>query len=283
MVGSVVESRSGNSVEQSEDDRNSGVDSVRRLGELRVVVDGTGHDLPPGNRQRAVWCALALSPGKVVTIDSIKSLVWGSAPPRRSRESVHVYISQLRIFLQEAGLSPQLIETRPGGYRLAVARSRVDWCELTERMSRARALLRKGEFEESVRIADSALEVYEEPILGGVRGGVGFEAFAIQIEELQASLLEIRMEALMELGQAHSLVHELQALAYRHPMREVLHSQLMRALFVTGRQIDALEVYSRLRTTLREEFGVEPSQATQEYHAALLDADATRLRGQLGI
>ena len=61
-------------------------------------------------------------------------------------------------------------------------------------------------------------------------------------------------------------MHEL---AYRHPMREVLHSQLMRALFVTGRQIEALDVYSRLRTTLREEFGVESSRATQEYHAAV--------------
>ncbi|AVM64374.1 hypothetical protein C3V38_08200 [Dietzia sp. oral taxon 368] len=33
--------------------------------------------------------------------------------------------------------------------------------------------------------------------------------------------------------------------------------------------MEALDVCSRLRTTLREEFGVEPSRATLEYHAGL--------------
>ena len=56
---------------------------------------------------------------------------------------------------------------------------------------------------------------------------------------------------------------ELEALARDHPLRESLRGLLMRALYRSGRQADALAVMQDTRATLRDELGLDPGQALQ--------------------
>jgi hypothetical protein len=80
---------------------------------------------------------------------------------------------------------------------------------------------------------------------------------------------------MLHLGRGHEVVTELDALVRRFPERERLAAQLMRALYGSGRQAEALAVYQGLRRRLVEELGVEPSEPVRKVHHRLLEHDPT--------
>jgi len=66
------------------------------------------------------------------------------------------------------------------------------------------------------------------------------------------------------------LVGEVEALVAAHPLRERLRGQLMLALYRSGRQAEALQVYQETRRLLVDELGIEPSQALQHLERSIL-------------
>jgi hypothetical protein len=64
-----------------------------------------------------------------------------------------------------------------------------------------------------------------------------------------------------------------------NPYRENLRAHLMLALYRSGRQVDALEVFRRARTVLVNELGVEPGAGLQRLHEAMLRADERLAHG----
>ena len=66
---------------------------------------------------------------------------------------------------------------------------------------------------------------------------------------------------------------ELQSLVEEHPLRERFRGQLMLALYRSGRQAEALEVYRDGRHALLDELGIDPSPALQELEQAILRQD----------
>ena len=66
---------------------------------------------------------------------------------------------------------------------------------------------------------------------------------------------------------------ELEALVREHPLRERLRAQLMLALYRSGRQAEALEVYRQTRRLLVDELGIEPTPALSELEQAILHQD----------
>src|SRR6266498_2333518 len=75
------------------------------------------------------------------------------------------------------------------------------------------------------------------------------------------------------LGRQAQVIGELQALVEREPLRERLHAQLMRALYATGRQADALGAYQRARAVLAERAGLDPGPELRRLEAQLLAQD----------
>jgi DNA-binding SARP family transcriptional activator len=69
------------------------------------------------------------------------------------------------------------------------------------------------------------------------------------------------------------MIAELTDLIARHPQHEGLHSQAMVALYRSGRQAAALDVYRRMRQRLIDDLGVEPSPQLQRMHQAMLAVD----------
>lgn len=88
------------------------------------------------------------------------------------------------------------------------------------------------------------------------------ERFALteiaRLEELRLRALELRIDADLELGRHAEIVAELRALVAEHPLREGLCCQLMLALYRSGLQAQASDLYHRTRARLADELGMEP-------------------------
>lgn len=97
-----------------------------------------------------------------------------------------------------------------------------------------------------------------------------------RLEELRLTVLEARIEADLDLGHHDGLIAELQTLVHDHPLRERLWSQLMLALYRTGRSADALAAYRQVHTILRDELGISPSPRLRRLHQHILDAPTER-------
>jgi hypothetical protein len=85
--------------------------------------------------------------------------------------------------------------------------------------------------------------------------------------------IESRIEADLALGHQAELIGELRELVAASPMRETVRGQLMLALYRSGRQPEALDVYGEWRERLSDELGLDPSPALQRLEGAILRRD----------
>src|SRR5207247_3178767 len=106
-----------------------------------------------------------------------------------------------------------------------------------------------------------------------------YEPFAqseiAHLEEMRLAAVEERIDADLACARHGDLVVELESLIREEPGRERLRGQLMLALYRSGRQAEALEVYRQTRQTLIEELGIEPTPALRELEAAILRQDSS--------
>jgi DNA-binding SARP family transcriptional activator len=92
----------------------------RILGPTEAWDDGTQLQLG-GPKQRAVLALLLLDAGRVVSTDRLIDLLWGEQPPATAPTSLQNFVSQLRKLL-----GPDVLTTKPPGYRLEIAPEQLD-------------------------------------------------------------------------------------------------------------------------------------------------------------
>jgi DNA-binding SARP family transcriptional activator len=225
----------------------------RILGPLEVLGDdGRPVALPPA-KPRALLVLLLLNRNRTVRTEALVDQLWDERPPATATKTVQVYVSQLR-----KGLGDRL-QTRPGGYELRVDDEELD----ADRFER---LAGEGDYRH-------ALELWRGPALVDVRGEAFARSAAERLEEARLAALEDRIDADLDAGRHAALVGELEQLVEEHPVRERLRGQLMLALYRSGRQAEALDVYRRTRTLLADELGLEPSPELRELEQAILRQD----------
>ena len=134
-------------------------------------------------------------------------------------------------------------------------------------------LSQRGPRQQAARTLGQALSLWQGPALADFRYEPFAQAEIARLEELHLTCLEERIEADLALGSAGALIAELRRLVSEHPVRERLRGQLMLALYRSGRQTEALEVYREFRSVLREELGLETSPLLRELEAAILRHD----------
>ncbi|MCL6739483.1 AfsR/SARP family transcriptional regulator, partial [Streptomyces neyagawaensis] len=227
---------------------------------------------PSAAKPRALLATLLVQAGEVVPVHSLIDELWGTEPPRTATTTLQVYVSQLRKVLAEAGGSAHSGEllTRAPGYLLAVPERDFDLPCFERLRAEGRAAYQEGDFGRASGLLHEALALWTGPALSGIPHGVRLESAAIRLDELRMEVLEQRIVADLRLGRHQELAGELLALANEHPLRETLHGHLMVALYRTGRGSDALRVYGRLRHSLVEELGVEPSPGLSRLHERVL-------------
>jgi len=243
----------------------------RILGPLEVVDDEQVLHLS-GQKQRALLALLLLDANRVVSTDRIVDALWGEQPPRTAATSLQNFVSQLRKLL-----GSDVVVTKPPGYQLRIAPQQLDLERFVRLVDESRT--EGSPVERSAKLR-RALAIWR----GRPLADLGFEAFAQQeigrLEELRLAALEDRVEAELEAGRHSDLVGELEAFADEHPLRERLRSQLMLALYRSGRQAEALQIYHDTRRVLVDELGIEPSPALQQLHGAILRQDPGLEEGQ---
>jgi len=228
------------------------------LGPLTVTTDGAPVALG-GRKQRALLAALLLEPNRVVSADRLIDAVWGETPPDTARNTVQVYISQLRKLLPDG-----MLETAPPGYRLVVDPATIDLFEFERLGEQGRSALAAGDAAGAAEMLQAALALWRGAPLQDLGDEHSAATEIARLDEIRLAVLEDRVDAELALGRHARLVPELEQLAAEQPLRERLRGQLMLALYRAGRQAEALAVYQRARKTLVEELGIEPGEALRQ-------------------
>ncbi len=244
----------------------------RLLGPLEVSDHGRALELG-GQKRRALLALLLLHANEVVSSDRLIEELWGEEPPQAAATALHGHVSRLRKLLGGDGGSEQLLVTRPPGYMLRVEPEQVDLHRFERLRGEARAARVKGDLAGASKALQAALSLWRGPPLGGLV----YERFAQtevnRLEELRLATIEERIEVDLALGRHGDLISELERLVSEHRFREGFRGQLMLALYRSGRQAEALQVYQQARTALVEELGIEPGQPLRELQQAILRQD----------
>jgi predicted ATPase/DNA-binding SARP family transcriptional activator len=127
--------------------------------------------------------------------------------------------------------------------------------------------------------ARSRLEEALSLIRGPPLAGMEYDAFCRseieRLEELRLLVTEDLADARLAQGEHRELISELRAAVAEHPLRERVWSQLMLALYRSGRQAEALDSYQHARRLMSEQLGLEPSQELRELERKILLQEQT--------
>jgi DNA-binding SARP family transcriptional activator len=241
---------------------------IRLLGPFEVVDDGRTVPLG-GAKQRVLLAILALHANELLPADRLIELLWPDEQPASARNTLQGYVSRLRRALNGNGDGDRpTIAYREPGYILHARPELVDANRFAKLIEGAR-----GDPEHVAQALRQALGLWRGPALSDF----AYESFAqpeiARLEELRLVALEDRIDADLACGRDGDLVPELEALVAEHPLRERFRSQLMLALYRSGRQAEALAVYQDARVRLDKELGVAPTRELRERERAILIQD----------
>ncbi len=214
-----------------------------------------------GPRLRALLALLLLDAGRIVTAERLIDGLYGD-----SSGAVNALQSQVSRLRRGLGTDAP-VEFHPAGYRLAVDPGEVDALVFQRLAHEGKAAATPVE---RAGLLGRALGLWRGPALADVRAAPFAEGQVTRLEELRLDVTEERIEAELALGRHRELVGELRELVAAHPVRERPRGQLMRALYGSGRQSEALSAYEEARAVLAEELGVDPSPELASVHLAVL-------------
>ena len=228
---------------------------IRLLGEIAARTDD---DVALGGpTQRRVFAALALRANEVVSVGTLVDVVWGDdEPPDRAEHNVRTYVHRLRTALEPEG---DRVETVAGGYRLKVEGDELDVDRFVRSIETGFRLLDTADVAGGLDQLDAAAALWRGEPLSEFAEEPWAQPTVVRLTELRSRLRERRAQALLEVGRPADAVPGLEELTREEPYREHPQALLMRSLYESGRQAEALRSYQEFRRFLIDETGIEPS------------------------
>ena len=216
---------------------------------------------------------LLVSPGRAVQVDVLVNDVWSGRPPPTARRSLQAHVVRLRSSLEPErprGSPGQFVVRRGDAYALAVSPESVDAGAAAVAASAGRAARAEDDVVTARRQFEAALAYWRGEPFEDWRTAGWAEGERRRLADVQASILEARIDVDLELGRHRELVAELEARIAADPLREGWWTRLMLALYRSDRQADALAAGRRARAWLVEELGVDPGPALAHMEQAVL-------------
>jgi DNA-binding SARP family transcriptional activator len=251
---------------------------INVLGTFEATIDGVSI-VPTAAKPRHLLAVLALNAGRVVTAGSLIEELWGAKVPRSANSTLQTYVMQVRKVIASAlpgadrHQPRKILETRHTGYALRLDQEVVDTSRYVRLAAAGRAAGATGDYVTAERLLRAGLSVWRGPLLVDVSVGPHLEIEATRLSESRLTDLTLRIDADFCLGRHHQLLGDLAALCARHPHMENFRAQFMLALYRCGRPGQALEAYHEMWTTIRDQFGVDPSSRLRMLHQAMLVGD----------
>ncbi|MFE4369003.1 BTAD domain-containing putative transcriptional regulator [Streptomyces sp. NPDC056835] len=239
------------------------------LGPLSIAE---GHDvvvLKP-SKPSSLLAALLIHPGSVVSTGYLLRALWDEDQPATARAALQSCVLRLRRIFAKYGVTRNVIEAVPGGYRMNADADTLD-------LVRFRALVRAaddaGDAEGELYRLKEALTLWQGPLLANVPSPMLHRDEVPGLTEERLRTLERACDIELALGRCRQVLVDLWEAARRHPGRERFSEQLIEALYRTGRQSEALSEYRSVKGRLKEELGVDPGPSLQRLELSILRGD----------
>ncbi len=227
------------------------------LGPVEVLGDG-GWESPAADKRRRALAALAVAPDRVTGVDELVDAIWGEHAPRSAVKVVQNHVLALRRDFGE-----DLVLTRPGGYVLGDDGELTDVRRFEHTAREGRDALERGEPGAASTVLADALRLWRGTPFVDLPDWTPARAERARLEELLALATEDGLDARIAAGRHEHAIPDLQAAVLTEPLRERRWALLMVALDRSGRPAEALRVFQRVRTLMREELGLDPGPVLQ--------------------
>jgi SARP family transcriptional regulator, regulator of embCAB operon len=240
---------------------------VQVCGTFVVELQGRRVDhLLPGRQGRVLFAYLVVSRRQPVSRNSLIDALWGDAPPADVGGALNALISKTR-----AVVGGDVLRGRSELTLALPEPAQVDVEVAWSKLHVAESAVAIGAWRRAWAPALSAMFVARRTFLPEVEAPWA-EVWRRRLTDVGLRALECFAKACLGIGgvELPSAERAARELVDAAPLRESGHLLLMRALAARGNVAEALAAYERLRILLRDELGVDPSDAVQDEYVRLL-------------
>jgi DNA-binding SARP family transcriptional activator len=240
-------------------------------GQVLLEYDGhvvTERDLP-GRQARLAFAFLTANRSRPISRGELVDVLWPEQPPQDTETALSAILSKLRAAVKKIGATIDT-HSRSIGIRLP-PETWIDVEEAANANDEAEGALRSGDIPKAWGCANVVVSITRRPFLPD------WEAPWIEARRAAQRALLIRglecMAATSEaIGDRSLAIQYSGEILDLEPFRETAYRQLMRLHAAMGNRAEALRVFDRCRTLLRDELGASPSQQTEALFLEILRA-----------
>lgn len=240
---------------------------IQLCGLLAVELEGRRIEGSLPSRQgRLLFAYLTLNRGRPVGRDELIEALWPYAMPSSAPAALTVLLSKLR-----ATVGREVLRGRRDVTLALPADARVDVEDALAGVHAAESAVALGEWRRAWGPACCAQLVAARRLLPE-HEAPWIDDWRRRLDDVLDHALEAYAAACLGIGGTELAGAERAArrLVEHSPLRESGYRLLMNSLAAQGNVAEAMGVYDRARSTLREELGLPPGPAIQEAHARLL-------------
>lgn len=242
---------------------------IQACGRLVVVWRGERAETRLPSRQgRLLFVYLVVNRHRPRSRAALIEAVWPVEPPGTPDSALNALLSKLRGVLGREAVAgrdePRLVLPRDAYVDLEAA---------AQQLHEAESATSMADWHRAWAPARAALHTAERGFLEG-HDAPWIDEVRRSLEDTRIRALECVAEVGTGLGGPELAATERagRALIELSPFRESGYVHLMSALVARDEVAEAMRVYDRLRTSLRDELGIAPSARVQALHAELLAA-----------
>ncbi len=242
---------------------------IRCLGPFELTVNGrpVTPAMVPRKRALTLLKILLAHNGRPQSKEALIDLLWPGADPDTKASQFHVLVHELRALIEPGRRDQGWIYICNDGDRYyfnVQAEAFIDAREFSRLCEQGRQAEARADWDQALKAYEQAVQLYRGDYFED-------EPYADWCWQQREHLRELCLEALSRLaeicrraGRWEESISYLRRGLELDPVRESLHSELMYALWASGRRTEAIRQYEVCRRLLQEKFGLAPLPETQE-------------------